>query len=88
MGAKYFTMLNSPITSYFPYDDETQVQGAFFLCLDGDSRNAEFSFIFMLLKSIKLQATETIFLLSCNHTRLHYEFVLRKFVSNPQKIQF
>ena len=90
------------ITEFYPWEREQSLRSKLVLCLD--KNNGEFSFVHFLLKHLKQQSNggrlthvinndrdTVVHLFSCNHSRIHYESIFRKSVSdvvakNPQAL--
>ena len=75
---------NSTLKDYFPWDDGSIFSNQFLLVLDKESGSGEFAFVELLLKLAR--SSHRFLLFACNHSREHYESILRKKARYPSYI--
>jgi len=76
--------MESKLQDVYPFNEGSNVKGSVILCLDTSSENqlsnGEFTWMYLLMKL--LRENVRVYLISCNHPRLHYESVMRQNVSS------
>ena len=77
-------MMTNKLNDFPPWDSESSSKGNFILCLENNSGTGHFSFTYLLSKLLKQQIK--VMIISANHSKSHYESILRKQVlSKPEK---
>jgi hypothetical protein len=67
------------ISEFFPWSAESNIAKQFVLCLDNNAFSGEFILHETILKL--LRDGQSVYIISTNHTRNHYQSILRKNVS-------
>ena len=72
------------LSDFHPWSSESSLTNQFILCLDNNAFSGEFMIHEMLIKL--LRDKHNVYMISANHSRGHYEAILRKNVRRLSKI--
>ena len=68
------------ISDFYPWNTENNLMNQFILCLDNNAFSGEFILHETIIKLLK--DGQNVYVISTNHSRKHYEAILRKNVGS------